>query len=64
VLAEQSGDTARTTTAYSEFLAAWKIADAQLPQVQHAQQWITAHPNQAMASSSHPAESTKGLEGK
>jgi tetratricopeptide (TPR) repeat protein len=50
VLAEQSGDATKTTAAYSEFLVAWKTADPQLPQIQHAQQWITAHPSQALAS--------------
>jgi len=50
VLAEQSGDTAKTSAAYNEFLNAWKTADPQLPQIQHAQQWMMAHPNQALAS--------------
>jgi tetratricopeptide (TPR) repeat protein len=49
-LSEQSNDTAKTSAAYNEFLAAWKTADPTLPQIQHAQQWIVAHPNQALAS--------------
>ena len=41
---EKSGsDTAQTAAAYHEFLAAWKTADAGLPQVEHAQQWLTGH---------------------
>ncbi|WP_263351631.1 tetratricopeptide repeat protein [Acidicapsa acidisoli] len=54
VLAEQSGDTAKTSAAYNEFLTAWKTADPQLPQIQHAQQWMMAHPNQALASATKP----------
>ena len=50
LLAEQSGDTARTTAAYNEFLNSWKTADQQLPEIQHAQQWVVAHPNQSLAS--------------
>ena len=50
VMAEQSGDAAKTSAAYSEFLNAWKTADPQLPQIQRAQQWMMAHPNQALAS--------------
>ena len=50
LVAEQSGDAAKTTAAYNDFLAHWKSADPQLPQIQHAQQWITAHPSQALAS--------------
>ncbi|HEX4320097.1 MAG TPA: hypothetical protein VHZ52_04290 [Acidobacteriaceae bacterium] len=50
LLAEQSGDTAKTTAAYNEFLNSWKTADQQLPEIQHAQQWIVAHPNQSQAS--------------
>ncbi len=52
-LAEQSGDTAKTSAAYTQFLAAWKSADAEMPQIRHAQQWIIAHPNQALASVEH-----------
>jgi hypothetical protein len=59
VLAEQSGDTAKTSAAYNEFLTAWKTADPQLPQIQHAQQWMMAHPNQALASATQPEASSK-----
>jgi hypothetical protein len=52
-LAEQSGDTAKTSAAYDQFLAAWKAADPQSPQIQHAQQWFIAHPKQSLASASH-----------
>jgi hypothetical protein len=49
-VSEQSNDTTKTSAAYNEFLVAWKTADPQLPQIRHAQQWIVAHPNQALAS--------------
>jgi len=55
LLAEQSGDTAKTTAAYNQFLTAWKNADPESPQIQHARQWMIAHPNQALASSGHQA---------
>lgn len=50
-LAEKSGDSSKTTAAYNEFLTAWKTADPVLPQIQHAQQWLAAHPSTALASS-------------
>jgi len=50
MLVEQSGDAAKTSVAYNDFLNAWKTADRQMPQVQHAQQWIIAHPDRALAS--------------
>jgi tetratricopeptide (TPR) repeat protein len=49
-LSEQSNDTAKTSATYNEFLTAWKTADPTLPQIQHAQRWMIAHPNQALAS--------------
>jgi len=49
-LAEKSGDNSKTTAAYNEFLSAWKSADPALPQIQHAKQWLTAHPSTALAS--------------
>jgi hypothetical protein len=61
VLAEQSGDTAKTSAAYNEFLTAWKTADPQLPQIQHAQQWMMAHPNQALASMTKSASTPNQL---
>jgi tetratricopeptide (TPR) repeat protein len=42
-IAEQSGDTEQTTAAYREFLSEWKSADANLPQVIHAQEWMRQH---------------------
>jgi len=53
-LAEKSGDNGKASSAYNEFLTAWKSADPQLPQIQHAQQWMTAHPSTALASSKLP----------
>src|SRR5580698_5512644 len=53
-LAEQSGDTAKTSAAYNQFLSAWKTADPESPQIQHAQQWVIAHPNQSLASAAQP----------
>ncbi len=55
ILAEQSADANKTTAAYSQFLNAWKTADPQLPQIQHAQQWMMAHPDKALASSAASA---------
>jgi tetratricopeptide (TPR) repeat protein len=43
LVAEKSGDGQQATTAYSQFLSAWKTADPNLPQMQHAQQWTNAH---------------------
>jgi tetratricopeptide (TPR) repeat protein len=40
---EKTGDASATTTAYQQFLGAWKTADPGLPQVQHAQQWVSQH---------------------
>lgn len=48
-LAERSGNTSLATAAYSKFVDAWRSADPELPQVQHAHQWLTAHPDRAMA---------------
>ena len=56
-LAEKSGDAAKTTAAYQRFLTAWKSADNGQPQVQHAQQWMTAHPDKALASVDHSVPS-------
>jgi tetratricopeptide (TPR) repeat protein len=46
---EQSGATGRTANAYREFLAAWKDADPDLPQMQHARQWLAEYPNSPAA---------------
>jgi predicted Zn-dependent protease len=40
---EGSGGTARTAAVYREFHAAWKTADAGLPQLEHARQWLSQH---------------------
>ena len=40
---EKMGDAGATTVAYQQFLSAWKTADPGLPQVQHAQQWLSQH---------------------
>ena len=40
---EKTGDTVATTVAYKQFLSAWKTADPGLPEVQHAQQWVSEH---------------------
>ena len=39
-----SGDAARATAAYRDFLAAWPHADSDLPQVKQANAWLSAHP--------------------
>jgi tetratricopeptide (TPR) repeat protein len=57
ILSEQSSDANKTTAAYSQFLHAWKTADPQLPQIQHAQQWMMAHPDKALASASETPQS-------
>jgi tetratricopeptide (TPR) repeat protein len=48
---EKEGNTAATSTAYQHFLTAWKTADPNLPQVQHATQWLQQHPVAAEAAS-------------
>jgi len=50
LIAERSGDASKTEAAYHEFLTAWGTADPQLPQLQHAHQWMASHPNQSLAS--------------
>jgi tetratricopeptide (TPR) repeat protein len=40
---EKSGDASATTVAYRQFLSAWKTADPGLPEMQHAQQWVSQH---------------------
>jgi tetratricopeptide (TPR) repeat protein len=40
---EKGGDTVATTVAYKQFLSAWKTADPGLPEVVHAQQWVSQH---------------------
>ena len=40
---EQAGNTGAATTEYAEFLAAWKSADSDLPQLAHARSYLTSH---------------------
>jgi hypothetical protein len=40
---EHGGDAAAANAAYVEFLAAWKSADSDLPQLAHAHSYIAAH---------------------
>jgi tetratricopeptide (TPR) repeat protein len=40
---EKAGNAGETTAAYQQFLSAWKTADPGLPQVEHAQQWLSHH---------------------
>ena len=49
-MAAGSGDLAKARTAYEQFLAAWKNADLNLPQVEAARQWMMDHPATALAS--------------
>ncbi|HUE44394.1 MAG TPA: hypothetical protein VMP12_12540 [Candidatus Sulfotelmatobacter sp.] len=41
--AEKSGDTKAASTAYSTFLATWKAADSNLPQMEHAKSFVDGH---------------------
>ena len=40
---EQSADVAAATAEYKDFLAAWKSADPELPQVAHARAYLASH---------------------
>jgi hypothetical protein len=40
---EQAGDTAAATAGYTDFLAAWKSADTDLPQLAHARAYVSSH---------------------
>jgi tetratricopeptide (TPR) repeat protein len=40
---EKIGDPGATTVSYRQFLSAWKAADPGLPEMQHAQQWMSQH---------------------
>ncbi len=40
---EKAGDTKAATTAYADFLSAWKSADPHLPQLIHARDYVAAH---------------------
>jgi tetratricopeptide (TPR) repeat protein len=46
---EQAGDITAATTEYTEFLATWKSADSDLPQLTHARAYLVSH-NGAAAS--------------
>jgi tetratricopeptide (TPR) repeat protein len=41
---EKTRDAGATSVAYRQFLSAWKTADPGLPEMQHAQQWVSQHP--------------------
>jgi hypothetical protein len=41
---EKMRDAGATSAAYRQFLSAWKTADPGLPEIQHAQQWMSQHP--------------------
>lgn len=43
LVSEQSGDAEAARKEYSDFLAAWKTADANLPQLTHAREFVAAH---------------------
>lgn len=47
---EQSGDAGGAQNAYADFLAAWKTADANLPQLAHAKDYLATHSASASAS--------------
>jgi tetratricopeptide (TPR) repeat protein len=49
--AEKSGDAGASAVAYKQFLSAWKSADRGLPEVQHAQQWLSQHGGSAVPGS-------------
>jgi hypothetical protein len=40
---EQAGDRVAATAGYADFLAAWKSADSDLPQIAHARAYLAAH---------------------
>lgn len=43
LVSEQSGDADAARKQYADFLAAWKTADANLPQLTHAREFVAAH---------------------
>ena len=43
IASEQAGDSSAATGAYTEFLAAWKSADSNLPQLTHARDYLASH---------------------
>jgi hypothetical protein len=46
---ERSGDAKAASAEYAEFVAAWKDADAALPQLEHARAFLTEHGAQQAA---------------
>ena len=40
---EKAGDTSSATTEYTKFLAVWKSADGNLPQLAHAREYLASH---------------------
>jgi hypothetical protein len=40
---EQAGDITAATAGYADFLAAWKSADSDLPQLSHARAFLASH---------------------
>jgi hypothetical protein len=40
---EQAGDVPAATAEYADFLAAWKSADSNLPQLVHARSYLASH---------------------
>jgi tetratricopeptide (TPR) repeat protein len=40
---EQAGDAKSAASSYADFLAAWKFADANLPQLEHARAFLASH---------------------
>ncbi len=43
MVSEQTGDVPAATTGYTDFLAAWKSADSDLPQLVHAHAYLASH---------------------
>jgi hypothetical protein len=48
---EKMRDAGATSAAYRQFLSAWKTADPELPEIQHAQQWMSQHPGSGASGS-------------
>jgi len=43
IASEQAGDVTVATANYTDFLAAWKSADTDLPQIAHARSYVASH---------------------
>ena len=48
IASEQAGDSTAAAAAYADFLAAWKSADSDLPQLAHARAFLVAHTGAAV----------------